>query len=67
MSDLTKDRDEYHRWAKSRIKKSKDPVMHLEIWQAACAYKDKRIAELEAELREAYNRIAELDSVLNSD
>jgi len=27
----------------------------------------KRIAELEDELREAYNRIAELDSVLNSD
>lgn len=27
----------------------------------------KRIADLEDELREAYNRIAELDSVLNSD
>jgi hypothetical protein len=41
------DRQAYYWWAKTRIRKSKKEVMDIEIWNAACAYKDKRIAELE--------------------
>lgn len=49
------DRDAFHKWDSSRAKTAH---ANIQAWEAACTYKDKRIAELKEALMTIGNALA---------